>query len=106
MTDFKNGSVKVSNDIIDQLIAESALHVDGVAQVLGYKSGKIDKKQKDGIVTVVHDNTIEIALTLLVEEGKNIYSTVEKVQESVKENVTQMLGLQVHKVNVIVKDIA
>lgn len=105
MTDFKYGSVKISNDIIDQLVAESALQVEGVLHVHGYKNGKLDKSKKDGIVTVIFDNTIEIALTVTISQEKNIYEVVEKLQESVKEQIHTMLGFDVKEVNVFVKSI-
>ena len=72
MTDFNNGSVRISNDIIDQLIAESALQVEGVEDVIGYKNKKIEKNKKEGIVAVVKDNTIKIALTVILNSDTEL----------------------------------
>lgn len=103
MTDFKHGSVKISNDIIDQLIAETALQVENVEDVTGYKNKKLEKNKKDGIVAVINDNNIEIALTIHVKENKNIYETSENVQKALKEQINTMLGLNVKSVNIICK---
>lgn len=105
MTDFKNGSVKVSNDIIDQLIAESALQVDGIIHVFGYKNGKVDKNKKDGIVSVVNDNSIEIAISVVVEKDKNIQKVAENAQTVISEQIHTMLGFKVEEVNVFVRDL-
>lgn len=105
MTEFKHGTVKISNDIIDQLIAETALQVDGVASVSGYRNGKLEKNKKDGIATVIYDNKTEIAITVKIEKDKNIYDVVEKIQKSITEQINTILGFEVLKVNVFVKDI-
>lgn len=106
MTQFKHGSVKISNDIIDQLIAETALQVENVKEVVGYKNKKVDKSKKEGIVTVISENKISIALNIIVSSSEGIYQTAEKVQTSISEQVNTMLGLEVKDVNVIVKKIA
>lgn len=106
MADFKHGSVKVSNDIIDQLVAESALQVDGVNAVLGYRNGKLEKKNKDALVAVVVDNTMEVALSILVKKDVNVYQVAEKVQKNVKEQINTILGFDVLEVNVFVKHIS
>lgn len=106
MTDFNNGSVRISNDIIDQLIAESALQVEGVEDVIGYKNKKIEKNKKEGIVAVVKDNTIKIALTVILNSDTELQKIAENVQKSISEQIETMLGIKVLEVNVFVKDIA
>lgn len=105
MTDFKNGSVRISNDIIDQLIAESALQIEGVENVIGYKHKKIDHNKKEGIVSVVVDNTIRIALTVVLSTKEDLIKTIEKIQKTISEQINTMLGLEVLEVDVFVKNI-
>ena len=104
MTDFKNGSVKISNNIIDQLIAESALKVEGVESVIGYNSKKMDLKKKEGIVSVIDGNTIDIGLSVILNTDKKIYEVAESIQSTIKEQIKVMLNLDVTNVNVCVKD--
>ncbi|MGY3776556.1 Asp23/Gls24 family envelope stress response protein [Helcococcus sueciensis] len=106
MTDFNNGSVRISNDIIDQLIAESALQVEGVEDVIGYKNKKIEKNKKEGIVAVVKDNTIKVGLTVILKSGAELQKVAENVQKSISEQIETMLGIKVLEVNVFVKDLA
>lgn len=105
MTDFNNGSVKVSHNIIEQLIAETALQVEGVKNVIGYKGNKIEKNKKDGVVAVVDNNNIKIALSVALEGMKDIYTTTEKIQKSITEQIHTMLGFDVKEVNVFIKSV-
>lgn len=105
MSNFNHGSVKVSNNIIDQVIAESALRVDGVASVLGYKNTKLDNKKKEGIVSVIDGDNITIALSVLLSTDQKIYEIAENIQKTIKEQIKVMFNLNVTSVNVIVKDI-
>lgn len=105
MTDFKNGSVKISNDIIDQLIAETALHVENVVSVVGYRNKKIEKNKKDAITTIIEDNTIDISLAIEVEKSNNVYKVAENVQKAVQEQIKIMLGFEVKNVDVKVKSL-
>lgn len=105
MTNFKNGTVKISNDIIDQLIAEAALRVEGVSEVRGYKNGTVDSKKKDGIVSVVEGENMMVAITIRVKENHNVLETCEKAQKEIRKTIHNMLGLNATKVNVIVKEL-
>lgn len=103
MNEFKNGSVKISTDIIDQLIAETALADEAVAEVLGYKNRVIDKKKKDGIVSVIQDTRMSVAISVVIKSDHNILECAERIQEEIKKQVYVMLGLQVEAVHVFVK---
>ena len=105
MADFNNGSVKVSHNIIEQLIAETALQIEGVKNVIGYKGNKIEKNKKDGVVAVVDNNNIKIALSVALEGMKDIYTTTEKIQKSITEQIHTMLGFDVKEVNVFIKSV-
>ena len=106
MSDFKNGSVKISNDIIDQLVAESALKVEGVHSVVGYKNGKFDGRKKEALIANVEDNSMQIKVTIVVKEGENVYEVAENVQKNVKEQIHTILAFEIDHVDVFVKDIA
>lgn len=105
MNSFKYGSVKISNDIIDQLIAETVLRVDGVNEVLGYKDQVIDLKKKDSIVSVINGDTMTTAVTVNIDEDRNIQKVCENAQKEVIKQIRTMLGLKVTKVNIIVNDL-
>lgn len=105
MTEFKNGSVKISNIIIDQLIAEAALHVEGTKYVLGYNGKRVDPKKKEGIVSVIKGTDIDIALTVVLNTDQKIYEISEAIQKSIKEQVKVMLNLDARNINVFIKEV-
>lgn len=93
------GTVKVSNEVIDYLIARTALKVKGVREVRGLKNDKLQKNAKNWIHTKVTDDTLETELTIKVEPGYPIIEVVERVQDRVAEIVKSMLGLETTSVN-------
>lgn len=105
MTDFKNGSVKISNAIIDQLIAESALKVEGVKSVVGYNGEKVDAKRKDSVISEINDTDINIYLSVILNTNQNIYEIAQNVQKNIKEQIKVMLNLDAKEINVCVKNI-
>lgn len=105
MNEFQNGTVRVSNDIIDLLIAETALRQEGVHSVYGYRDKSIEKRRKDGIVAVVQGSDIQIAVSISIESDAHIQNTAQAVQEAIVREIRTMLGLNVQAVNVIVKSL-
>ncbi|MDO5026524.1 MAG: Asp23/Gls24 family envelope stress response protein [Tissierellia bacterium] len=105
MTDFKNGSVKISNIIIDQLIAESALKVEGVKAVVGYHDKRVDTKKKDSVISEINGTDMKISLSLILDTNKKINEVAENVQKTIKEQVKVMLNLDVSEVKIYVKNI-
>lgn len=105
MTDFKNGSVKISNVIIDQLIAESALKIEGVKAVVGYHDHKVDTKKKDSVISEINGTDMKISLTLILNTNKKIGEIAENVQKNIKEQVKVMLNIDVTEVNVYIKSV-
>lgn len=105
MTDFKNGSVKISNAIIDQLIAESALRVEGVKSVVGYNGEKVDTKKKDSVISEINGTDMNISLSIILNTNQKIYEIAQNVQKTIKEQVKVMLNLDANDIKVCVKDI-
>ncbi len=105
MTNFKNGSVKISNDIINQLIAETTLRIEGVQRVLGYKNNVLDTVSKDKIDTSIDGKDLSTQVTITVKPDVNILNVTENIQKEIKKQIRTMLGLDVVKINVVVKDI-
>ncbi len=105
MTEFKNGSVKISNIIIDQLIAESALKVEGVKTVIGYNGERVDTKRKDSIKSEITNNEISISLSVILNTDQKIYEIAESVQNTIREQIKVMLNLDANDIEVSIRDI-
>lgn len=105
MTEFKNGSVKISNIIIDQLIAESALKVEGVKTVIGYNGERVDTKRKDSIKSEITNNEISISLSVILNTDQKIYEIAESVQNTIREQIKVMLNLDANDIEVSIRDL-
>lgn len=105
MTDFKHGSVKISNAIIDQLIAEAALRVEGVKAVVGYNGERVDAKRKDSVISEINGTNIDISLSLILNTNQKVYEIAENVQKTIKEQIKVMLNLDANNIKVCIKDL-
>lgn len=95
MKPFEHGTVQVSNDVIDTLIASAASKVEGVREVKGYdeRAGKLRMQHQRSIETEIKEGRLTSQLTIAVKEGEAILSVAENVQRAVKHEVENILGL-------------
>lgn len=100
--DFKGGSVQVSNDVIDVIIASTALKVEGVEAVKGYDGKKLKRSHDKNIVTSVAGKVLRTSITIRVDKERPIVSVVQEVQANIKKQIESMLGLQCEAVDVLV----
>lgn len=105
MKDFKNGSVKISNDVIDQLIGEIALRVDGVVRVSGYMNNALDKVSQNKIRTQIEGKNLSTVVTVTLKQEYKLIDVAENIQKEIKKQIKTMLGLNVDHVHVRVKNI-
>lgn len=104
MNQFINGSVQVSNDVIDIIIASTALKVEGVLEVKGYDNKKknLAKNHTKHIKTVVENGVLSTKISIIVSTEKTIIEAVEKVQRDIHNQIKSMLGLKCGDVDVMV----
>lgn len=104
MKAFQGGTVHVANEVIDIIIALTAVRVDNVVAVKGYDDVKnrLHRNYKSHIKTVVDDRYLTTDLTILVDMQRPIIEIVEEVQDKIRQQVESMLGLQCGEVNITV----
>ncbi|WP_099203274.1 Asp23/Gls24 family envelope stress response protein [Miniphocaeibacter massiliensis] len=100
---FENGSVKISNDIINLMASTAALDVKGVHSLVGSMGEEItDPKKgssKSTSVEIGRDYVI-ININIVLEYDSKIPEVAKKVQDRVKSDIENMTGLNVTQVNV------
>lgn len=105
------GNIKISVDVVAKIAGIAAteiqgvsgMHtsfVEGVAQKFGAK-----KSSSQGVKVDITENIANIDLYLVVDYGVKIPELAWSVQESVKENVEAMTGLEVVSVNIHIEGI-
>ncbi len=105
MANEKFGSIQVSNQIVEQIVAESALKTNGVYKVIGYANQKFEKYNKDALSISDSDGEKEITICIVVNSDSTVIEVAENVQKNIASEIYSMLRLNVNKINVIVKSI-
>ncbi len=103
-----NSSLKVSDDVIAEIISNAVMEVDGVAGIAKAKKNPIKTvmkdKRKSDIKTELVGDVLEITVGIIIKSDAKAVATAENVQDKIKSSVQNMLNLTVTKVNVNIAD--
>ena len=107
-SDKSVNSIKISQNVISR-IAETAVNsVEGVRSLAAPKSGisALFARSSDQPMNIrMNGGSAEISLNIIVSDSCKVKSAAENIQKRVKEDVQNMTGIVVTKVNVFVSDI-
>lgn len=99
-------SLKISDDVIITMSKLAALDVKGVAGLDG-EVGKINKISGNGPIKIsMIGDVAAIDIRIIVKVGEKACDVAQEVQTAVKENVQNMTGVTVARVNVTVSGIS
>lgn len=97
--------LKISEDVIIAIAKIAALDVKGVAKLDG-EVGKMSKLRKNGPIKVsMMGDVAAIDMRIVVKSGEKACNIAQDVQTVVKENVQNMTGVPVARVNVTVSGV-
>lgn len=111
MSNSNVGSVKISEEVIASIAASAAKEIDGIVNVVPRLNLNLKNTIPDlhvnqkGISVVSKDKGLEISFQVVVASGCKISDVCANVQKRVIDAVTNMTGLAVSKVNVVVSGI-
>lgn len=101
-----SSKLKVSDDVIITVARLAALDVKGVAKLAG-EVGKMSKLKKNGPIKIsMIGDVAAIDMSIVVKSGEKAVNVAQEVQTAVKENVQNMTGVPVARVNVTVGGVA
>ncbi len=104
------GVVRVARQVLSTIVINTALQIPGVARMARGSDqwtrllGREVPPQ--GVALSVKENVVSIDLYLVVAAGCNIVDVGTIVQDEVASAVEEMVGMQVHEVNVYIQDVA
>ncbi|WP_394011401.1 Asp23/Gls24 family envelope stress response protein [Anaerococcus cruorum] len=99
---FRNGQVKIANEILDQLAIRASEEVYGVCAPKS-NDNKLNLSQHGPKSTVSQvDGKLLVDLTVNLDKNVNVKKTVKTIQENVVRVIETMTGLNVTRVNVSV----
>lgn len=94
--------LKISDDVIITVAKLAALDVKGVAGLNG-NVGKMSKLRKNGPIKIsLIGDVAAIDMSIVIKSSEKAGSVALAVQNAVKENVQNMTGVPVARVNVTV----
>ncbi len=111
MNEKNCGSIKISEDVIASIAATAAYEIDGVAKVHQKMLSSVKnivgslKTTQKGISIVTTENGLDITVQISVKNGYKIPDVSLAVQSNIKDAVSNMTGIDVYRVNVIVSNV-
>ena len=108
----KNGTVDIENDVIATIVGASTTEIFGVVGMTSKNAVKDNFKTllrqenyAKGVVISAHDNGVDVDIYVIVSFGVKISEVAKNVQERVKFNLENQLGITENAVNVFVKNV-
>ncbi len=102
------GKTTVAPDVLLSIARLTTLQVEGVSQlapVQGGVRGLLRRTSAPGVHIVVEDNTVHADLYVILHQGVNIRQVSRKIQREVARALTEMVGMEVGRVNIHIEDI-
>ena len=97
--------LKISEDVLIAIAKLAAQDVKGVAG-LGGEGGKMSKLRKNGPIKIsMMGDVAAIDMKIVIKSGEKACNVAQEVQTVVKENVQNMTGVPVARVNVTVSGV-
>ncbi len=108
--EVNDGGVTIADTVVAKVAHNACREIDGVHGLGGATSRALSslrggESKTQGVSVDVHEDTIDIDLTVVVTHGVNIPQVAETCRAKVKEQVESITGMSVRAVNVVVSDI-
>lgn len=109
LNESAENTLRVSADVVAGIAATAAKEIDGVAAVSTkgrtLKHLIVADKRSENIKVRFNDGVLEISVGIIVKAGTKVKKCADSVQNKVKQDVQDMTGITVSKVNVYVEDV-
>jgi uncharacterized alkaline shock family protein YloU len=105
------GVIRISENVIAAVVRRYTLEVAGVVRfasgsIVGGLAEMIGRRNYESSVVVdIDGDSVNIAVTLILEFGVKIPEVAALVQDVIRSQVEELTGKQVNKVDVIVQDL-
>jgi len=99
------GNIHISEEVLAAIAAAAALEVEGTSSLAANLGSDIaellgKKNLAKGVRVKMEDDKVEVELSVLMAYGYTIPETGKAIQDSVKQAIESMSGLEVASVNV------
>ena len=102
------GKITIAPDVLLTIARLTALSVPGVSRLSAIPGGVdslFTKGANEGVRIVVEDNTVYADLYVILKNDVNVRDVSRSIQHQVSRAITEMVGMDVGRVNVHIEDI-
>ncbi len=102
------GKTTIAPDVLVTIARLTTLSVPGVSQLAiapGEVGGFFKKSANQGVRIAVENNTVNADLYVILKRDINVRDVCRAIQNQVARAISEMVGMEVGKVNVHVEDI-
>lgn len=101
------GKTTIAPEVLLRIVQLSALNVPGVSKMSTLPSGVnrlFNRGYGEGVQIDIQDDLVSVDLFLVLARDTNIRDVSRRVQREVERAVTEMVGMQVRRINIHVED--
>jgi uncharacterized alkaline shock family protein YloU len=102
------GKTTIAPDVLVTIARLTALSVPGVSRLANIPGG-VNRLFKhgtnDGVRILVEDNTVYVDIFVIINRDMNVRDVSRSIQHQITRAISEMVGMEVGKVNVHVEDI-
>lgn len=103
------GVTTIAPDVLTQIAGLTVLSVEGVVQLAPIPTS-VDrlflKNANDGVLVELEDNVVNAEIHVILRKDVNILTVSREVQSQVARAISEMVGMEIGKINVHVEDIS
>ncbi len=102
------GKTTIAPEVLLTIARLSCLNVEGVSRMATMSkpiNRLLSKSVKDGVQVEVEDDTVYLDLYVILKSDVNVREVSRTIQQEVTRAISEMVGMQVGKVNIHIEDI-
>ena len=102
------GKITIAPEVLTSIARLSTLSVEGVVALANHVGGVnhwFEKGLSEGVHIIVEDNKVDADIFVVLKPDINVLETSHAIQHQVARAISEMVGMEVGKVNIHVEDI-
>ena len=101
--DEKTGKTTIAPSVLHTIVKLTTLATPGISRLSGREG--LGNIPEDGVRVVVKDDSIEVEIYIIPGSEENVRLVAQEVQKRVARAITEMVGMEVARVDVHITDV-
>lgn len=102
------GKTTIAPDVLLTIVQLTTLNIQGVSRMSNIPGGVnrfFNRGSGEGVRLVIKDDIITADIYVILKDNTNIRDVARSIQQKVERAISEMVGMQVARINVHVEDI-